>query len=247
MAIIKNRLKKHFTITPNEVHVDRELCHGSHRVFCYVASRPDDWQINNSDICGALGILDPDTLTGYWKTLISAGWISREKQRNNRGHLTGFYDYILHETKQETTETRKNPVSGKTPNRTKPRTGKTPGHNKKEVITKTDLVVEFNEDFIELVKNDEDLNVGLLKKFSYLKLDRAKLADIFDEFVNQKRTLGQLIHASPSDLKQNFFYWVTHDRVKFFKKSEKATKKRKAGSGSSATSQRSDSYESYNY
>jgi hypothetical protein len=96
MAIIKNRLKNKFTTLPNALIEDETLTDKGHRIAVYLFSRPDSWNINNSHIMRKFKIKSRDTMSKYWKELITLGWVSREAKPGSCGKFNGF-DYTLHE------------------------------------------------------------------------------------------------------------------------------------------------------
>lgn len=121
MSIIKKNLTSRFFQAPTDAITDIELSHGACRVYCYLISRPDNWKVNNKDIKEKLGIRSNDTVAEYFKNLLSAGWITREKAKNAKSQLTGGYNYTIYDEKQiipdsEKSQIRKNPKSGKSTN-----------------------------------------------------------------------------------------------------------------------------------
>lgn len=91
MPIIKNRLKSHYTTIPNSLITDMRLSSTEVRIMLYIASKPDNWQVNNSDVMKTMGISRRDTLAKYWKKLEECGYIVRS-ERHNSGKFQGF-DY----------------------------------------------------------------------------------------------------------------------------------------------------------
>jgi hypothetical protein len=109
--ILKN-LIRNFTTIPNEIIVDKTISNGSFRLYCYLASKPTNWEVNNTDIKKQLGIGTGDTLAKYWKELIKSGWVEKEPERDEKGKFTGRTIYILHESpKQKDSESGENPES----------------------------------------------------------------------------------------------------------------------------------------
>jgi hypothetical protein len=94
MNTLRNNLKKEYSQIPNKLITDLNLCNGSLRVMLYLFTKPDDWNVYNADICKQLGISE-QTLTKYWKQLLSSGWLKREAARDDKGRLTGGYDYLI--------------------------------------------------------------------------------------------------------------------------------------------------------
>jgi len=96
MAVLKNKLKQDFTIVANQAIEDQRLTPIEFRLYCYLCSRPENWDINNTDIQNKLNIKTRHTLAKYWKKLISLGLISRQKAKGQQGMFGGF-DYIIHD------------------------------------------------------------------------------------------------------------------------------------------------------
>lgn len=95
MNRIKNRIKKSFTVAPNELINDRNIDSRARFIYIYMASKPDTWEFNNRDLMQACGIKDKRTLVKLMKELIDSGWISREEQ-NRVGGKFSTYDYSIH-------------------------------------------------------------------------------------------------------------------------------------------------------
>lgn len=126
MSIIRNRITKKFTTIPNLIILDGKLSHGAFRVYAYLLSKPNGWKVINSDIQKQLNIRQTQTLSNYWKELISLGWISRCRAKNDSGKIIGGFDYELNErpvtqdvevTNLGNNHNMENPQCGKTINR----------------------------------------------------------------------------------------------------------------------------------
>jgi hypothetical protein len=113
MAVTKNRLIKHFSVIPNSIISDITITATAFRVYCYLVSKHDGWKVLNADIQKQLDI-GRDALIKSFRILIAAGWITRQQQRDEKGHLLGYLDYQLNETKIEPAEPLKTPTSVKT-------------------------------------------------------------------------------------------------------------------------------------
>ena len=135
--ILKN-LTKNFTTIPNELIIDN-LSHGAVRLYCYLASKPENWEVYNSDIKKQLSI-GRDGLAKYWKELINAGWIEKYPEKDENGKFTGKTILILNNSKHT-----ENAESGETPNSVKDgkrdlaECGETPPLNNTIPINKTDI------------------------------------------------------------------------------------------------------------
>lgn len=64
-------------------------------IYCYLRSKPSNWQVYNAHIMKSLDIKKDKTIAKYLKELIEKGWIAREKIRDKFGKLTGNYVYTL--------------------------------------------------------------------------------------------------------------------------------------------------------
>jgi len=95
--VTKNRLKRDFSQIPNDLICDSTLANSSYRIAMYLFSRPDNWRVNNKDISNVTSIKDKNTICKAFNELIERGWVSREHERDEKGRLTGNYDYTLHE------------------------------------------------------------------------------------------------------------------------------------------------------
>lgn len=143
MSVLRNKLKEKYSNIPNEMIEDVRLSHSTFRVLCYLFSRPNDWQINNTDISNRTGIKDPKTLANCFTQAIDLGWLNRERKRSKSGQLKGGYNYTL-------TESPKNPNTVKTLNRENTVLGKNGGH------TKTDLNTNTNKSTKTEIKEEKD-------------------------------------------------------------------------------------------
>jgi len=97
MSIVKNRLKKLFTQIPNAIITDLNISAPALRMYLYISSKNDGWVINNKDIMKQLGIGSNNSISKYWKQLIDAGWVSRERMRDDKGKFLNEYEYTLYE------------------------------------------------------------------------------------------------------------------------------------------------------
>ena len=94
MNTIRNSLKRDYSQIPNELITDLSLSHGALRVLLYLFTKPDNWNVYNKDICKQLNI-SQNTLTKYWKELLSSKWLRRERKKDESGKFIGgnyFYE-----------------------------------------------------------------------------------------------------------------------------------------------------------
>lgn len=97
MSIIRNKLADSFTQIPSKIFTS-ELSHGAVRVYCYLATKPDNWKVYNSDIKKSVGIGSDKTIAKYFKELLGSGWLNRELIVNPNGSFSGGYIYELVES-----------------------------------------------------------------------------------------------------------------------------------------------------
>ncbi len=95
MSILRNPLKSNYSKIPNALICDTNLSAGAFRVAAYLFSKVDGWEVNNHDIKKTLGIGQNSTIAGYWKELLEAGWVTRERIRGEKNAIAGGYDYQL--------------------------------------------------------------------------------------------------------------------------------------------------------
>lgn len=135
--ILKN-LTKNYTTIPNELIID-SLSHGAVRLYCYLASKPENWEVYNNDIKKQLNI-GRDGLAKYWKELINAGWVEKYPEKDENGKFTGKTILILNNSKNtEKTESGKKPNSVKYGKRDFTESGETQPLNNTIPINKTNI------------------------------------------------------------------------------------------------------------
>ena len=112
MGIIRNRLARDFSMIPNQIITDIRVGMGARLLFCYLSSKPDNWQFWNHDMAKQLGIKDEKTISKYLKELINANWIERNRNADKQGKFTGGYEYILKNPYMEKNHITKKPIYG---------------------------------------------------------------------------------------------------------------------------------------
>src|SRR4051812_17771995 len=113
MSILKNRLIKKFSTIPNAIIIDKRISDRALRIYLYLISKPDGWQVYNADIMKNLDIKTAQTIADAWSSLIEAGWIDRVQQIAENGKFNGGYDYSLNDSPQNN-EVIEKPNTGKT-------------------------------------------------------------------------------------------------------------------------------------
>ena len=101
MAAIYNELKNYQNI-PRELIFDSSLSDRARFVFCFMVSKPDDWQFLLEPMATEIGY-SVDTLRKYIKELVDSGWIIKGEQDNEKG-VFGAVSYTLRASKKPSTE-----------------------------------------------------------------------------------------------------------------------------------------------
>lgn len=82
------------TVHKNFIH-DNNLTFKAKGILLYLLSRPDDWQIYESEILKHTKD-GKDSLKSGIKELEEVGYVARTRKRNDKGHLNG-YEYLVYE------------------------------------------------------------------------------------------------------------------------------------------------------
>jgi hypothetical protein len=160
MNTFRNNIKCNFSIIPNSVIQDDELSDRARFLFCYMATKPDDWQFYQKPLAKALGY-SLETLRKYLDELLESGWLMRETRRGERGRFD-TYDYTLLESPY-----RKNPDTvkdghGKTPTRKKSvLTNNRPIQNNNHILKNTSTnfaETKFRRETVGEVMQDFEVN-----------------------------------------------------------------------------------------
>jgi hypothetical protein len=101
MATIFNELKNYQSI-PRELIFDSSLSDRARFVFCFMVSKPDNWQFFLEPMAKELGY-SVETLRKYIKELVESGWIDKGEQERDKG-VFGATAYILRANKKSCTE-----------------------------------------------------------------------------------------------------------------------------------------------
>ena len=145
--ILKN-LTKDFTTIPNEIITDSNLSAGAFRLYCYLASKPETWEVNNTDIRKQLNIGSNNSLNKYWKELIETGWVEKEREKDEKGKFTGRTILILYNSRnRKNCENGKNPLSQKIHFRKNCEIAKNAKHSNTDIYNNTDYSsnTEYNK------------------------------------------------------------------------------------------------------
>lgn len=101
MAKIFNELKN-FQNIPRELIFDSSLSDRARFIFCYMVSKPDDWQFFLEPMANELGY-SVETLRKYINELVGSGWIVKGEQERKKG-VFGAISYTLRANKKSCTE-----------------------------------------------------------------------------------------------------------------------------------------------
>lgn len=120
MSIVVQENQNKFTKIANVLITAPNLSAGAKILYCYLRSKPDNWKVINADIIKNLQV-SQETLAKNFKELLVAGWITREKEKDSKGHILGGYIYHLYDLPQtpkeqpntEETRIQEKPVYGK--------------------------------------------------------------------------------------------------------------------------------------
>lgn len=148
MTILKNKLVKKFASIPNSIVVDMSISAGALRVYLYLASKPEEWEVINSDIQNKLDIKQAQTIANYWKELIASGWITRRRILNDKNQYSGGFNYELNDA-PDTNLNNEEPYYGKSLDRENP-----------EYIINTDIESKTNS---RTLKDEDIKNIAKTK------------------------------------------------------------------------------------
>ena len=90
-----------FQVIPRELIFDNTLSDRARFVYCYMASKPDDWEFLMTPMAREIGY-SVDTLRKYINELIESGWLTKGEQKNDG--LFGAVAYTLNSSKNPDTE-----------------------------------------------------------------------------------------------------------------------------------------------
>ncbi|MEO9893092.1 hypothetical protein [Aurantibacter sp.] len=93
MNLLKNSIKKNFTIVPNELINNTYLSDRARFLFVFLACKPDSWDFYNKNLASSLGY-SIESLRKYMRDLIDSGWIIKIKQSRKNGKFAGN-NYLL--------------------------------------------------------------------------------------------------------------------------------------------------------
>lgn len=102
MAKIINKVAQGYQIIPRELVLDSTISDRARFVYCFMASKPEDWEFFLEPMAKEIGY-SIDTLRKYIKELVESGWLVKGEQDNENGRFGSVY-YELRTTKFSDTE-----------------------------------------------------------------------------------------------------------------------------------------------
>ncbi len=191
MSILKNRLKESYSQIPNELITDMTISSGALRVLLYLFTKPNDWNVYNKDICKQLSISE-QTLSKYWKQLLSSKWLMRERERNEKGQMISG-NYIYH-------------IGSFTVSIQSTESGKSIEHSNNKPIKKKGTSTKKNDysEFLSrlkekaLIKSKVTQTKEGLELFKKIK-DKQKLFDDYLEYLKKEKNFAKRITSFMED------------------------------------------------
>lgn len=176
MGILRNELKSNFTQVPNDLLFDKRVSFGARILFCYLASKPNNWKIINQNIITNLNI-SSDSVAKYFNELLETGWITREREINEKGQYCGGYNYTIYYEP-------KTPLLRENPNTEKVLIRKKSGNNNN--------IISINN-----IKTTNNMDIILAEEKTHKKFVKPTIEEI-RAYSNE---IGAGIDA------EQFFYW----------------------------------------
>lgn len=170
MSNFKKELSN-YQIIPRDLIFDSSLSDRARFIYCYMASKPDDWSFFLDPMASEIGY-SKDTLRKYINELVESGWLVRGEQVNSNG-VFGAVEYTLKASKLSESE---NTVSENF------RCGKIPTLHNKDNIQ--------NIDTLENSSKEKD-NTKVLSKKKVPKESSAKEKVVNEEFEKFKEYINK--------------------------------------------------------
>ena len=145
MNTLRNKLTKNYTIVPNSIFSDTNITGKAKSIFCYLISKPDDWQFYVDEITKNFKESKGAIQSGL-KELEKYGYLIRRRQFSSKGKISSM-EWIMQLPSTENHQT-ENPSDGK-PIRRKTTTH-TKTNNTKTELTNTDGYIHQFENFWDL-------------------------------------------------------------------------------------------------
>ena len=170
MARVKNNLDG-FQSIPRDLIFDNKLSDRARFVYCYMASKPKEWEFFHTPMAKELGY-GVDTLRKYINELVASGWLTKYEQSNEKG-VFGAVEYTI-EAERKVIDA-ENHRHGNLPIRKNTDTenfrhGKIPQQKNKDF--------KENKDCLEIIEKKEEINKFISnKKENVYKLDLSAVSD----------------------------------------------------------------------
>lgn len=179
MNTLKNALKAQYSQIPNDLIIDMNLSSNALRVLLYLFTKPDNWNVYNSDICKQLNISEK-SLTKYWKELLNSRWLRRTKKQSSSGKFTGGYLYHIGNfsiSEKSSVSVKSGEYNNNIPLQQKETINNNKKINKKESL---DLILkDFDLSSINMVSLNEWL---VYKNFNYKKIGISKIIKMLNDY-----------------------------------------------------------------
>jgi len=176
MNKIKNNLRTAFTVAPNDLINNRGIDARARFIYVYMASKPNNWEFNNTDLKNACGIKDPSTIRKLMQELVNSGWVSRSAQ-NRVASTFSYYNYSINPSPVGVLSTTVDitPV-GVLSATEKNRYGKNPQHSNKEYLTKKELLIKKED--MQNFKKEDSIKKPELKKEKTIAAQKRKRPEL---------------------------------------------------------------------
>lgn len=198
MALIRTEHLKNYTVVNNTIIRDKRLSWKAKGIWLYAFSRPDDWTFHINDLINQ-STDGTDSVRNGLKELEDAGYLKRERNRNEKGHVMGASWVFVEIPSQEVVNSQiispktENPtlVSQTLDKRTLLSTDKIPSTQEEQMsctVHEKTCCTEFKSDEVEKVYDSSIL--------TYTKPNGST------ETIQTKEVWRQLLHL-PSDVVQS--------------------------------------------
>lgn len=88
-----------YQVLPRELIFDNKLSDRARFVFCFMASKPNDWDFYLEPMAKEIGY-SVETLRKYINELVKSGWLTKGEQERKEGNRYGAVIYTLNEKVQ---------------------------------------------------------------------------------------------------------------------------------------------------
>lgn len=216
MVKVINKAKGYSSINRDLVF-DKAISDRARFLYVYMACKPETWEFFQDNMCGELGY-GKDTLRKYLDELITAGWITEDKQQHEADGKFGSLQYTIEVVKNRNG---KNPIRKNTDSE-KYRNGKNPNHiniENKEIKNKEEnnnslthiACAERNYLQEEYYKLMDDLSWKEVICMNY-HLTMDELRKTLIHFFLDCKCAGTIQHQNEQDAKSHFNSWLKKNK-----------------------------------